>query len=106
MASFSSLIEILNAIENRLDSVLSDSKDTIKFNESIKSLNELENLLKILNDFIINNNNEKGFNQDEKALMKKVLNSIIELEKINKNKLGFFDSLNSYLYDSINKWFS
>ena len=53
MASFSSLIEILNAIENRLDSVLSDSKDTIKFNESIKSLNELENLLKILNDFII-----------------------------------------------------
>ena len=35
--------------------------------------------------------------------MKKVLNSIIELEKINKNKLGFFDSLNSYLYDSINK---
>ena len=103
MATFSSLIEILNAIENRLDSVLSDSKDTIKFNESIKSLNELENLLKILNDFIINNNNEKGFNQDEKALMKKVLNSIIELEKINKNKLGFFDSLNSYLYDSINK---
>ena len=103
MASFSSLIEILNAIENRLDSVLSDSKDTIKFNESIKSLNELENLLKILNDFIINNNNEKGFNQDEKALMKKVLSSIIELEKINKNKLGFFDSLNSYLYDSINK---
>ena len=103
MASFSSLIEILNAIENRLDSVLSDSKDTIKFNESIKSLNELENLLKILNDFIINNNNEKGFNQDEKALMKKVLNSMIELEKINKNKLGFFDSLNSYLYDSINK---
>ena len=103
MASFSSLIEILNAIENRLDSVLSDSKDTIKFNESIKSLNELENLLKILNDFIINNNNEKGFNQDEKALMKKVLNSIVELEKINKNKLGFFDSLNSYLYDSINK---
>ena len=103
MASFSSLIEILNAIENRLDSVLSDSKDTIKFNESIKSLNELENLLKTLNDFIINNNNEKGFNQDEKALMKKVLDSIIELEKINKNKLGFFDSLNSYLYDSINK---
>ena len=103
MASFSSLLEILNAIENRLDSVLSDSKDTIKFNESIKSLNELENLLKILNDFIINNNNEKGFNQDEKALMKKVLNSIVELEKINKNKLGFFDSLNSYLYDSINK---
>ena len=103
MASFSSLIEILNAIENKLDSVLSVSKDTIKFNESIKSLNELENLLKILNDFIINNNNEKGFNQDEKAQMKKVLNSIIELEKINKNKLGFFDSLNSYLYDSINK---
>ena len=103
MASFSSLIEILNAIENRLDSVLNDSKDTIKFNESIKSLNELEILLKILNDFIINNNNEKSFNQDEKALMKKVLNSIIELEKINKNKLGFFDSLNSYLYDSINK---
>ena len=81
MPSFSSLIEILNAIENRLDSVLSDSKDTIKFNESIKSLNELENLLKILNDFIINNNNEKGFNQDEKALMKKVLNSIIASSK-------------------------
>ena len=41
MASFSSLLEILNAIQKRLDGVLSDSKDTIKFNESIKSLNEL-----------------------------------------------------------------
>ena len=102
MASFSSLIEILNAIEERLNGVLSVSKDSLKFNDSIKSIKELENLLKILNDFIVNNNNEKDFSQEEKELMKKVLNSIIELEKINKNKLGFFDSLNNY-YDSINK---
>tara|TARA_B100001996_G_scaffold344708_1_gene300642 strand:- start:353 stop:664 length:312 start_codon:yes stop_codon:yes gene_type:complete len=103
MASFSSLIEILNAIEERLNGVLSVSKDSLKFNDSIKSIKELENLLKILNDFIVNNNNEKDFSQEEKELMKKVLNSIIELEKINKNKLGFFDSLNNYFYDSINK---
>ena len=103
MASFSSLVEILNAIEERLNGVLSVSKDSLKFNDSIKSIKELENLLKILNDFIVNNNNEKDFSQEEKELMKKVLNSIIELEKINKNKLGFFDSLNNYFYDSINK---
>tara|TARA_B100001250_G_C19316236_1_gene578461 strand:- start:130 stop:441 length:312 start_codon:yes stop_codon:yes gene_type:complete len=103
MASFSSLIEILNAIEERLNGVLNVSKDSLKFNDSIKSIKELENLLKILNDFIVNNNNEKDFSQEEKELMKKVLNSIIELEKINKNKLGFFDSLNNYFYDSINK---
>ena len=72
----------------------------VKKNEKITLL---ENLLKILNDFIVNNNNEKDFSQEEKELMKKVLNSIIELEKINKNKLGFFDSLNNYFYDSINK---
>ena len=100
MANFSSLIEILSAIELRLNSALADSKDTIKYNNNIEELN---NLLKLLNNYILEEKNNKGFDQNEKDLMKKILASIIELEKINKNKLGFFDSLNNYFYDSINK---
>ena len=100
MTNFSSLIEILSAIELRLNSALSDSKDSIKYNNNIE---EVKNLLTLLNNFILEEKNNKGFDQNEKNLMKKILASIIELEKINKNKLGFFDSLNNYFYDSINK---
>ena len=100
MANFSSLIEILSAIELRLNSALSDSKESVNYNNNIEELN---NLLKLLNNYILEEKNNKGFDQNEKNLMKKILASIIELEKINKNKLGFFDSLNNYFYDSINK---
>ena len=100
MTNFTSLIEILGAIELRLNSALSDSKDSIKYNNNIE---EVKNLLTLLNNFILEEKNNKGFDQNEKDLMKKILASIIELEKINKNKLGFFDSLNNYFYDSINK---
>ena len=100
MANFSSLIEILRVIELRLNSALSVSKYSIKYNNNIEELN---NLLKLLNNYILEEKNNKGFDQNEKNLMKKILASIIELEKINKNKLGFFDSLNNYFYDSINK---
>ena len=100
MANFSSLNEILSAIELRLNSALSASKDSIKYNKKIEEVN---NLLKLLNNFILEEKNNKDFDQNEKDLMKKILASIIELEKINKNKLGFFDSLNNYFYDSINK---
>ena len=100
MTNFSSLIEILSAIELRLNSALSDSKDSIKYNNNIE---EVKNLLTLLNNFILEEKNNKDFDQNEKDLMKKILASIIELEKINKNKLGFFDSLNNYFYDSINK---
>ena len=100
MANFSSLIEILSAVEVKLNSALADSKDTTMFNKNIEEVN---NLLKSLNDFILEEKNNRGFNQSEKDLMKKILADIIELEKINKNKLGFFDSLNNYFYDSINK---
>ena len=100
MTNFSSLIEILSAIELRLNSALSASKDSIKYNNNIE---EIDNLLKLLNNYILDEKNSKDFDQNEKNLMKKILASIIELEKINKNKLGFFDSLNNYFYDSINK---
>ena len=100
MANFSSLIEIFSAIELSLNSALSDSKDSIKYNNNIE---EVHNLLKWLKNFILEEKNNKGFHQNEKDLMKKILASIIELEKINKNKLGFFDSLNNYFYDNINK---
>ena len=100
MANFSSLNEILSAIELRLNSALSDSKDSVNYNNNIEEVN---NLLKLLNNYILEKKNNKGFDQNEKNLMKKILASIIELEKINKNKLGFFDSLNNYFYDSINK---
>ena len=100
MANFSSLIEILSAIELKLNIALSASNDSIKYNNNIEQIN---NLLKLLNDYILDEKNNKDFDQNEKDLMKKILASIIELEKINKNKLGFFDSLNKYFYDSINK---
>ena len=100
MSNFSSLIEILSAIKLKLNSALSDSKDSNKFKKNIEELN---NLLKLLNDFVLEEKNNRVFEQNEKDLMKKILSSIIELEKINKNKLGFFDSLNKYFYDSINK---
>ena len=100
MANFLSLIEILSAIELRLNSALTVSKDSVKYNNNIEELN---NLLKLLNNFILEDKNNKGFDQNEKDLMKKLLGSVIELEKINKNKLGFFDSLNNYFYDSMNK---
>ena len=100
MTNFSSLIEILRAIELRLNSALTDSKDSINYN---KNIDELNNLLTLLNNFILEDKNNKGFDQNEKDLMKKLLGSVIELEKINKNKLGFFDSLNNYFYDSMNK---
>ena len=100
MSNFSSLIEILSAIELKLNSALSDSKDSNKFKKNIEELNHL---LKLLNDFVLEEKNNRVFEQNEKDLMKKILSSIIELEKINKNKLGFFDSLNKYFYDNINK---
>ena len=100
MANFSSLIEILSAIELKLNSALSASNDSIKYNNNIEQINSL---LKLLNNYILDEKNNKDFDQNEKDLMKKILASIIELEKINKNKLGFFDSLNKYFYDSINK---
>ena len=68
-----------------------------------KNIDEVNNLLKSLNNFILEEKNNRSFDQSEKDLMKKILSSVIELEKINKNKLGFFDSLNNYFYDSINK---
>ena len=77
-----------------------DSKDSFNYNNNIEEVN---NLIKLLNNYILEEKNNKGFDQNEKNLMKKILASIIELEKINKNKLGFFDSLNNYFYDSINK---
>ena len=100
MTNFSSLIEILSAIELKLNSALSASNDSIKYNNNIEQINSL---LKLLNNYILDEKNNKDFDQNEKDLMKKILASIIELEKINKNKLGFFDSLNNYFYDSINK---
>lgn len=100
MANFSSLIEILSAIEIKLNSALADSKDSVKYNNNIEEVN---NIIKLLNNYILEEKNNKDFDQNEKNLMKKILASIIELEKINKNKLGFFDSLNNYFYDSINK---
>ena len=100
MANFSSLIEILSAIELKLNSALSASNDSIKYNNNIEQINSL---LKLLNNYILDEKNNKDFDQNEKELMKKILASIIELEKINKNKLGFFDSLNNYFYDNINK---
>ena len=57
----------------------------------------------IANAFIIEKNNEHQFSEEEKELLKKIFNLIIKVEELNKNKLGFFDSLNKYFYDNVNK---
>tara|TARA_Y100001970_G_scaffold167731_1_gene205203 strand:- start:790 stop:1092 length:303 start_codon:yes stop_codon:yes gene_type:complete len=100
MTQFSSLTSILSTIELKLNGAISVSNDPKLFNENI---NEIENLLKKTNEFIIEKNNDHQFSDIEKELIKKIFDLIIKLEKINNNKLGFFDSLNKYFYDNIDK---
>ena len=100
MSDFLSLEEILSAIENKFISALSVCNDSTLFN---KEINNIDNLLKKLNSFLIEKKNEHILSEKEKELLKKIFNLIIKVEKLNKNKLGFFDSLNKYFYDNVNK---
>ena len=95
-----SLISILSTIELKLNGALSVSNNPKNFNDQIS---ELDKLFEALNALIIEKNNEHQFTDEEKELLKKIFNLIIKVEKINKNKLGFFDSLNKYFYDNVNK---
>ena len=95
-----SLISILSTIELKLNGALSVSNNPKNFNDQIS---ELDKLLEALNALIIEKNNEHQFTDEEKELLKRIFNLIIKVEKINKNKLGFFDSLNKYFYDNVNK---
>ena len=95
-----SLISILSTIELKLNGALAVSINPKKFNDQIS---ELDKLLEALNALIIEKNNEHQFTDEEKELLKKIFNLLIKVEKINKNKLGFFDSLNKYFYDNVNK---
>ena len=100
MTEISSLISILSTIELKLNGALDVSNNPKNFNDQIS---ELDKLLEALNALIIEKNNEHQFTDEEKELLKKIFNLIIKVEKINKNKLGFFDSLNKYFYDNVNK---
>ena len=95
-----SLISILSTIELKLNGALAVGNNPKNFNDQIS---ELDKLLETLNALIIEKNNEHQFTDEEKELLKKIFNLIIKVEKINKNKLGFFDSLNKYFYDNVNK---
>ena len=95
-----SLISILSTIELKLNGALTASNNPKNFNDQIS---QLDKLLEALNALIIEKNNEHQFSDEEKELLKKIFNLIIKVEKINKNKLGFFDSLNKYFYDNVNK---
>ena len=95
-----SLMSILSTIELKLNSALAVSNNPKNFNDQIS---ELDKLLEALNALIIEKNNEHQFTDEEKELLKKIFNLIMKVEKINKNKLGFFDSLNKYFYDNVNK---
>ena len=103
MAEVSPLISILSAIEEKLNSAIADSNNHSKFNENI---NGIEELLKDLNSTILDKKEDYIFEQNEKELMKNILANISKIEKINKNKLSFFDSLNKYFYDNVDKWFN
>ena len=100
MAETSLLTPILSAIKAKLDSAIADSNNHSKFTDNI---NDIEELLKNLNSIILNKNEEYNFDANEKHLMKNILDNISRLEKMNKNKLSFFDSLNKYFYDNVNK---
>ena len=94
------MISILSTIELKLNGALAVSNNNKHFNDHVS---EIDKLLETLNAFIIEKNNEYKFNEEEKELLKKILNLIIKVEKLNKNKLGFFDSLNKYFYDNVSK---
>ena len=100
MTETSSLISILSTIELKLNGALAVSNNPKHFNDYVGKLGKL---LETLNAFLIEKNNEHKFSEEEKELLKKIFNLIIKVEKINKNKLGFFDSLNKYFYDNVNK---
>ena len=100
MAETSSLTSILSAIKAKLDGAMAVSNDHSKFTDNI---NDIEELLKNLNSIILNKNEDYNFDTNEKHLMKNILDNISRLEKMNNNKLSFFDSLNKYFYDNVNK---
>ena len=100
MSNFSSLEEVLGAIETKFNSALSVSNDPSEFSKEIKNI---DNLLKDLNSLIIEKQNKHTFSENEKERIKVILSLITKIEKINNNKLGFFDSLNKYFYDNTNK---
>ena len=100
MAETLSLTSILNAIKTKLDSAIAVSDNQSQFTNNI---NDVEDLLKNLNSIILNKNEDYNFDTNEKNLMKNILDNISRLEKMNNNKLSFFDSLNKYFYDNVNK---
>ena len=100
MTETSSLISILSTIELELNGALAVSNNPKHFNDYVGKLGKL---LETLNAFVIEKNNEHKFSEEEKELLKKIFNLIIKVEELNKNKLGFFDSLNKYFYDNVNK---
>ena len=100
MTETSSFISILSTIELELNGALAVSNNTKHFNDHV---GKLDKLLETLNAFVIEKNNEHKFSEEEKELLKKIFNLIIKVEELNKNKLGFFDSLNKYFYDNVNK---
>ena len=100
MAETLSLTSILNAIKAKLDNAIADSDNHSQFTNNI---NDIEDLLKTLNSIILNKNEDYNFDTNEKYLMKNILDNISRLEKMNNNKLSFFDSLNKYFYDNVNK---
>ena len=100
MTETSSLISILSTIELKLNGALTVSNNPKHFNDYVGKLGKL---LETLNAFLIEKNNEHKFSEEEKELLKKIFNLIIKVEELNKNKLGFFDSLNKYFYDNVNK---
>ena len=95
-----SLISILSTIELELNGALAVSNNAKHFNDHV---GKLDKLLETLNAFVIEKNNEHKFSEEEKELLKKIFNLIIKVEELNKNKLGFFDSLNKYFYDNVSK---
>ena len=100
MTETSSLISILSTIELELNGALAVTNNPKHFNDYVGKLGKL---LETLNAFLIEKNNEHKFSEEEKELLKKIFNLIIKVEELNKNKLGFFDSLNKYFYDNVNK---
>ena len=90
----------MDAIEIKFNSALSASNEPKQFNHEI---NNIDNLLLELNSLIIEKQNEHVLSEKEKNHIKKILDLIGKTQKINKNKMDFFESLNKYFYDNVNK---
>ena len=96
-----SFLITLKSIEDKFSRCIAASKQNK--NNFTEILISVETELKILNDVLTSKSNRQNFSDEEKSLMEKIINHIIQLEKTTNAKLDFFDSLNKHFQDNVDQ---